>query len=76
MTDELKSILATMNIPDRRKNDILWLGRNLPIQNSNHPKLNRAMELINIEGKILIQEMMSAVSKFSDIENFPHLKGD
>lgn len=43
---ELKLILNKMNVPEGRKSDLGWLGRNLAIRNSNHPDFNRAMELI------------------------------
>jgi hypothetical protein len=52
---ELQSILDTMNVPKLRKKDCLWLARNLPINNLNHPQLNRAMILINKWGKELIR---------------------
>lgn len=44
-------MLATMEVPsfrcqDLRHSNLLWLGRNLPINNGAHPELGNAMSLI------------------------------
>ena len=43
---ELKEILDSMDVPEFRKSDFGWLGRNLGIRNNSHPQFNRAIELI------------------------------
>lgn len=45
-TNELQAILRTMDIPKNKKNDLIWLLRNLRIKNSNHPKFHIAMAII------------------------------
>lgn len=55
--DELKQLLNTMNVPAKRKyihlwENILWLSRNLAIQNGSHPDFPQAIEII----KHLIRE--------------------
>lgn len=49
MDDELKVILDTMDIPELRKTDWLWLLRNMSVRNSKHPLLGKAMGLIKQE---------------------------
>lgn len=44
--NRLKQILDTMDVPEVRKNDLRWLGRNLWIRNSNHLNLKEALSLI------------------------------
>lgn len=44
---ELAQILDGMDVPAARKNDLGWLGRNLGINNAEHPNLARAKELVN-----------------------------
>lgn len=43
----LQDIINTMSIPASRKFDIQWLGRNMGINNGNHPRYNEAMDLIH-----------------------------
>ena len=47
LKQELQSILLTMDIPENRLNDLLWLSRNIFIRNRKHKQFNRAIELIN-----------------------------
>lgn len=52
---ELRKILETMEVPsfrcqDLRNSNLLWLQRNLHINNGAHPQLGNALSLI---GKIL-----------------------
>ena len=35
-----------MDVPEIRKGDMRWLGRNLGVQNANHPQYNEAMDLL------------------------------
>lgn len=53
MNDEetLETILNDMDIPPFRKNDLGWLIRNIQIRNSNHPKINEALNLIKTINK-------------------------
>jgi hypothetical protein len=44
--DQLQDILATMDVPEIRKGDMRWLGRNLGVQNANHPQYSEAMDLL------------------------------
>ena len=45
-TNELRAILKTMDVPKDRKDDLIWLLRNLRIKNSNHPRFHLAMIVI------------------------------
>ena len=49
--EELENILNTMDIPHVRKNDIGWLMRNIQINNSKHPDIDRALTLIKAISK-------------------------
>ena len=47
----LKTVLETMEVPEMRRDtsrfsNIRWLGRNLKINNRNHPMLETAMEMV------------------------------
>lgn len=44
--DNLHSILKTMSIPFNKRGDLKWLARNIAIENSNHPRIDDAEELI------------------------------
>lgn len=44
--DRLAEILASMDVPEARKQDWRWLLRNLGIRNANHPDFNDAIILI------------------------------
>ncbi len=48
--EELQKIIETMDIPQMRRNlipqNIMWLNRNLRINNSQHPDIEKAMTLI------------------------------
>lgn len=46
--DELKVILDTMDIPALRRNDILWMSRNLQFKNKEHADFDQAMLLIRL----------------------------
>lgn len=48
MWDELHNILMIMDVPEKRKDDIRWLGRNLGIRNGSNPKFKRADEILKI----------------------------
>lgn len=51
-TEQLAAILWDMDIPDSRRElkpeDLLWLSRNLGINNSEHKKFRSAMRLISL----------------------------
>jgi hypothetical protein len=54
---QLRSILVTMDVPSFRtqymsQHNLLWLQRNLPINNSEHENFTEAMNLV----KMLIRE--------------------
>ena len=47
----LKTVLETMSVPEMRRDtsrlsNIRWLGRNLKINNRNHPMLETAVEMV------------------------------
>lgn len=44
--DELSRILYDMDLPTRRLKDYEWLWRNMGLYNRDHPKFDRAMQLI------------------------------
>lgn len=44
----LKQMLDEMDVPEKRKNDLEWLKRNLAIRNSNHPFFKDAMAIITL----------------------------
>ncbi len=44
--EELHKILQGMDIPNLRFNDLPWLNRNIQINNSKHPDLMLAKQLI------------------------------
>jgi hypothetical protein len=51
LTKELSSILAGMNVPEKRRNlgdtvNLAWLLRKLAVGNPGHPSLARALELL------------------------------
>ncbi len=46
MMERLRELLSTMQIPERRKEDVQWLCRNLQIQNSRHMNFNEARALL------------------------------
>jgi hypothetical protein len=43
---ELNRLLDSMDVPVRRKSDVMWLNRNLAIRNSSHANFKRANEII------------------------------
>jgi hypothetical protein len=43
---QLQELLKTMDIPLNRFGDLRWLARNIGINNSNHPNLDKAVALI------------------------------
>lgn len=43
---ELEEILATMDIPSYRIDDLQWLARNLGMRNSTHPQFEKAMKIL------------------------------
>lgn len=47
----LQEILDTMEIPKERKTDIKWLRRNIRINNSNHPDIDEAVEIMKKWGE-------------------------
>jgi hypothetical protein len=49
MDKRLAEILSTMNIPESRKTDVLWLNRNVGIQNGNHPDFKECIKLLKKE---------------------------
>jgi hypothetical protein len=55
---ELLKLLDAMNVPESRKDldeqNINWLGRNLALQNSNHPGIDTARELLEKLGARLV----------------------
>ena len=47
----LKTVIETMEVPEMRRDtsrfsNVRWLGRNLKINNRNHPMLETAMEMV------------------------------
>lgn len=47
----LKTVLESMDVPEMRRDtsrfsNIRWLGRNLKINNRNHPMLETAVEMV------------------------------
>ena len=44
--DRLQEVIATMDVPEFRRNDIWWLSRNLHINNPRHPRLADALKLL------------------------------
>ena len=42
----LTRILGTMDVPQQRKSDTLWLLRNLAVRNRNHPQFAEAVEML------------------------------
>lgn len=56
---KLVEILSTMDVPVERakvrdEQDINWLGRNLALQNGNHPRIDEARELLEDAGARLV----------------------
>jgi hypothetical protein len=49
LNHHLLGLLKTMDIPEWRRNDIEWLRRNLPFNNSGHPDFARAWKLLGME---------------------------
>mgnify|MGYP006871045053 CR=1 FL=1 len=49
--ERLKEILATMDIPPMRVNDLGWLQRNIQINNGEHPDIETALQLIKQQWK-------------------------
>lgn len=43
---ELETMTKDMVLPEKRRRDLRWLARNLPINNRTHPFRPRAMEAI------------------------------
>lgn len=52
----LQEILDTMEIPKERKTDIKWLRRNIRINNSNHPDIEEAVEIMKKWGDVVTGE--------------------
>jgi hypothetical protein len=48
MSDRLQEILATMDIPEGRRNDFGWLARNMAIRNRDHEQFGEACELLRM----------------------------
>jgi len=50
METQLKELLNNMDVPEKRKElnlqNLRWLGRNLAIQNRNHPDFPMAKQLL------------------------------
>ena len=46
---ELGDLLKNMDIPELRRNDIQWIKRNLPFNNSNHPDFAQAWKLLGMD---------------------------
>lgn len=46
LLDQLEDVLIGMNVPQQRKKDIGWLSRNISINNAGHPKLLKAIWVI------------------------------
>lgn len=50
MKERLKQILATMDIPENRREinfgNLSWMTRNLVIRNRNHPNFEEAYDLV------------------------------
>lgn len=44
--DRLQEILRTMDVPEKRMVDLLWLSRNLGIRNSEHECFQEAKKLV------------------------------
>lgn len=42
----LRSILNDMDVPQSRKAQVKWLGRNLAAKNGRHPDFHEAMDLL------------------------------
>lgn len=42
----LNNILDQMEVPGLRRSDLRWLGRNLHINNGDHPLLEEALHLV------------------------------
>lgn len=51
METKLEKLLATMDVPVSRINDMRWLLRNLAIRNSEHPNFAEAIKLIKKANK-------------------------
>jgi hypothetical protein len=52
MKEELLKSLKSFDLPAHRKaktnkSNLLWLSRNIKVRNSDHPNLERVLELIN-----------------------------
>ncbi|QDP51484.1 MAG: hypothetical protein GOVbin630_182 [Prokaryotic dsDNA virus sp.] len=49
-SDELKEVLETMDIPEKRRSitpfNVRWLLRNIGINNGSHPRLEEARECL------------------------------
>lgn len=43
---ELEAMTKDMVLPEKRRRDLRWLARNLPIRNRTHPFRQKAMEAI------------------------------
>lgn len=56
----LDAILATMDVPPARLEDLRWLSRNLPFRNWQHPQFNDATALI---AKLLREETTNTLSE-------------
>lgn len=51
----LHEILATMDFPRERKDDLNWMCRNLGIKNKDHPDFDEAMTIIKSKLKDIAQ---------------------
>lgn len=45
---ELRRLLATMTLPEKRRDDLRWLGRNLGMANPDHLNLQAALLCIKM----------------------------
>lgn len=43
---ELETMTKDMALPEKRRRDLRWLARNLPIRNRTHPFCRKAMDAI------------------------------
>ncbi len=42
--DKIQAITKTMDLTNRRRRDLHWLGRNAAIRNKNHPKFSELVD--------------------------------
>lgn len=59
--ERFDEILATMDVPENRKHDWMWLSRNLGIRNSKHSDFQEAFKFVvemrkKLQAKWLLQD--------------------